>query len=76
MEEAQEVRLAVRISGYYAAWHEISHRILWDYTNDKGTGSYSKEEAEEALEEGHDGEDSDCQMMDGILYKGKYYINL
>ena len=49
---------------------------MWDYTNDIKTGFNSKEEAEEALEEVHDCEYSDCQMMDGILYKGKYYINL
>ena len=76
MEEVQEVELAVRISGDYAAWHEISHTIMWDYTNDIKTGYSSKEETEKALEEGHDGEYSDCQMMDGILYKGKYYVKL
>lgn len=74
-DKVQEVRLAVRISGDYAAWHEISHTIMWDYTNDQEIGYYSKEEVEEALKEGHD-QDSDSQMMDGILYKGKYYINL
>lgn len=74
--EAQEVELAVRISGDYAAWHEISFSIMWDYTNDKSTGFYTKQEADEALEKGHDGDYSDCQMMSGILYKGRYYINL
>jgi len=75
-DKVQEVKLAVRISGDYAAWHEISHNIMWDYTNDIKTGLYSKEEAEDALEEGHDQGYSDCQMMDGILYKGKYYVKL
>lgn len=74
--EVQEVELAVEISGDYAVWHEISHYVLWDYTNDIQTGFNSKDEVEKGLERGHDGGYSDCQKMDGILYKGKYYINI
>lgn len=71
--EAQEVQVAVRVSGDYAAWHELSITLMYDYTNDKRIND-SKEEADEALEEGHDGEYSDCQMMDAIFLNGVYYV--
>ena len=75
--EAQKVELAVRISGDYAAWHEISITILWDYTNDKKVdGYYSKEEVKKLLRKGHDGEYSDCEMKSGVLVGGKYYLSV
>lgn len=72
----QEVEVAVTMSGYYAAFHEISINKLWDYTNDIQLSFDSKEEVEEALDTGHDGEYSDTQMVSGILYNGKYYLDL
>ena len=49
---------------------------MWDYTNDIETGFYSKEEVGQKLKEGYDGVYSDCQIMDGILYKGEYCVKL
>ncbi len=75
-KEAQEVDLAVQISGDYAAWHELSISLLWDFTNDKKLSFKSKEEVENLLEEGHDGEYSDTEMKKGVLVDGKYYIKV
>ncbi len=73
MKEVQEVELAVRVSGYYAAFHELTIKIMYDYTNAKRVND-DKEDAEEALEIGHDGEYSDCQIKDGVLIDGVYYL--
>jgi len=75
-KEVQKVEVAVRMSGDYAAFHEISIRKLWDYTNDVKLCFDDKEEVEEALEEGHDGEYSDTQMVSGVLVDGKYYLDI
>ncbi len=75
-KEIQKVNVAVRVSGDYAAWHELSISLLWDYTNDKKLGYNSKEEVDEKLEIGHDGEYSDCEMKSAVLVDGEYYIKL
>lgn len=72
--KAQKVKLAVQISGDYVAWHEISISLLWDYTNDKKLGYDSKEEVDEKVDE--DGEYSDCEIREGVLVNGKYYIQV
>lgn len=73
---AQRVEVAVRISGDYCAFHEASIYVLYDYTNDKSIGYNTKEDVEELLEEGHDGDYSDTQMFSGVLVNGKYYVSL
>ena len=69
----QKVKVAVSISGDYAAWHEAQIEMLWDFTNNKQLG---EEQVNELLEIGHDGEYSDCQEMDAILFENKYYLHI
>jgi len=73
---AQEVEVAVQISGDYCAFHEASISVLYDYTNDKQVGYETKEEVGELLEEGHDGDYSDTQMFGAVLVNGEYYVSL
>ena len=72
----QIVVLAVSIAGYYCAWHEASIRILYDYTNDVLLGGDSKEEVDELVAKGHEGDNYDCQIMGGILYMENIILTL
>ncbi len=72
--EAQEVEVAFEISGDYVAFHEISARVLYDFTNDELVDGDSKEEVMELLEEGHDRDYLDCKRKKALKVGGRYYI--
>lgn len=75
--KAQKVKVAVMMSGSYAAFHEIDIDVMYDYTNKIHVNSmYTMEEIDDMLEQGHDGDYTDTQIIDGYLIKGKYYLDL
>ena len=75
--KAQKVKVAVKISGAYAAFHEIDVNVMYDYTNDILIDTFmTKEEIDERVEEGHDGDYSDADILTAYLINGKYYLNL
>lgn len=75
--EAQEVEVAVQISGDYCAFHETVISVIYDFTNDVkvGYGDETKEDIESLLEEGHDGDYKDTEMFNALLIDGEYYLN-
>ena len=74
MSKIQEVEVAVRISGDYVAFHEMSTCILYDYTNKKLIDGDSLEGVEELVKEGHDRDYSDTQKQRALLIDGTYYL--
>jgi len=75
--KAQKVEVAVKISGCYAAFHELSFTVMYDYTNDILIDTFmTKEEVDERVAEGHDGDYSDANIFTAYLINGKYYLNL
>lgn len=74
----QEVKVLLTMSGDYAAFHEISFRKEYDLTNNlefNRSGITSREEVEAKVEKESDGH-SDSEIVDAILFEGKYYYKL
>ena len=67
----QRVKVYIKISGDYCAFHEMNFRVVYDLTNDKQFGYYSKE----ALDDWEYEDYCDVKLVDAILVDGKYYVN-
>jgi hypothetical protein len=74
MEEikGQKVKVVVKASGDYVAFHEMSFHVVFDITNDIQRDDYDLEQLKSWESNGH----SDVVFCEAYLIDGKYYVDL
>lgn len=71
----EKVKVYVKISGDYCAFHEMSFNVVYDITNNIQL-EYDTLEELENWDRDENGGYSDVEQFDAILVDGKYYVSL
>ena len=66
----EKVKVYVKISGDYCAFHEMMFSVIYDVTNNKQIGGYTLKQ----LENWDYNSYTDVQIRDAILVNGIYYV--
>lgn len=72
----EKVKVILRISGDYCAFHEMTFKVEYDITNNIQLGNKTLVELEKLLQEDEERDYSDYDIVDAILDGKKYYVNL